>query len=193
MAAGKVTTGFSKPYVAIYTASGTAVTYSNGQLLARGVDVTISPESSEDNKFYADNVEAETESGKFTGGSLSLTVDGLFGTAKQLIYGLPAADTDGGINYGDDMNIPYVGFGYIARAQSDGEVKYYPTVLYKCRFNLSDDAAATQEENISWQTQSLTATILRDDTANRNWKWEHSAGFATEALAEAALQSKLNI
>ena len=50
-AAGKVCTGFSLPYVALYNNG----TYTSGQKLARGVDVTVSPESSDDNKFYADN------------------------------------------------------------------------------------------------------------------------------------------
>ena len=45
MAAGYVTTGFSLPYVAKYAASGTTVTYSNGQKLARGVSATVTPTS----------------------------------------------------------------------------------------------------------------------------------------------------
>ncbi len=94
-AAGKVCPGFSKPYVALYSASGTTLTYTSGQKLARGVDVSIEPESSDDNKFYADNVEAETDAGTFSGGTLSLTVDGLLQAAESLIMGLPAADSDG--------------------------------------------------------------------------------------------------
>ena len=70
-AAGRVTTGFSLPYVALYAASGGSITYSSGAKLARGVDVTISPESSDDNKFYADNQVAEEDSGRFTGGTIS--------------------------------------------------------------------------------------------------------------------------
>lgn len=192
MAAGRVTTGFSKPYVALYGASGTTVTYTSGQLLARGVDVTISPESSEDNKFYADNITAETAPGTFTGGTVSLTVDGLLNATKRLIFGLPAADTSGWTAFGDDMAIPYVGVGYIARTQSDGVVKFVPTVLTKCRFNLPEDAAATQEEEIDWQTQSLEAVIMRADDANHNWKFEGQE-YDSETAAEAALKTKLGI
>ena len=43
-AAGRVVTGFSKPYVAKYNVSGSTVTYSDGMKLARGVDVSIEPE-----------------------------------------------------------------------------------------------------------------------------------------------------
>lgn len=192
MAAGRITTGFSKPYVALYGESGGTITYTSGQLLARGVDVSIAPESGDDNIFYADNVAAETDAGRFTGGTVSLTVDGLLTATKKLIYGLPTADTSGWTAYGDDMAVPYVGIGYIARTQSEGVVKYVPTVLVKCRFNLPEDAAATQEDEIDWQTQSLEAVIMRGDDANHNWKFEGNE-YASEATAEAALKTKLGI
>lgn len=190
-AAGRVTTGFSLPYVALYAASGGSITYSSGTQLARGVDVTISPESSDDNKFYADNQVAEEDSGRFTGGTLSLTVDGLLTTTKKLIFGLPA-ETGGWTAYGDEMTVPYVGVGFIARTQSDGVVSYVPTVIAKCKFHPEELSAATQEDEIDWQTQSLEATILRSDDTNHNWKFEGQA-FSTESAAETALKAKLNI
>ena len=191
-AAGKVTTGFSKPYVAVYAESGGTISYTSGQQLARGVDVTIAPETSDDNNFYADNVLAEVVASEFTGGTLTLTVDGLLPAAEKLIYGLPTAGADDWTAYGDDMAIPYVGVGFIIRQQSDGAVTFTPVVLCKCKFSLKEDTAATQEDAIDWQTQSLEATILRGDDANRTWKYL-GGEFATEALAEAALKTKLNI
>lgn len=190
-AAGKVTTGFSLPYVALYAASGGTITYTSGQKLARGVDVSISPESGSDNNFYADNIVAESDAGKFTGGTLSLTVDGLLPATRKLIFGLPAA-TGGWTEFGDDMAVPYVAVGYIARSQSDGVVKYTPTILPKCKFNLPEDAAATQEDSINWQTESLTATIMRADDSNHVWKYLGDEQ-STEAAAEAALKTKLGI
>lgn len=190
-AAGKVTTGFSKPYVAVYAESNGTVSYSNGQLLARGVDVSISPETSDDNNFYADNIVAESASGMFTGGTLSLTVDGLLPAAEKLIYGLPAP-TDDWTPYGDDIAIPYVGVGFIIRQQSEGVVCYVPIVLTKCKFSMLETSAATQEEDIDWQTQALEATIFRADDANHNWKFLGKE-YTTEAAAETALQTKLGI
>ena len=188
-----VKTGFSKPYVAVYGASGGTIAYTDGAILARGVNVTVSPESSDDNKFYADNQAVESAAGIFTGGTVTLEVDGLESAAYRLIYGLPTAETDGGVDFNDDMAIPYVGVGYIYRAQRDGVVKYYPTVIYKCRFNLPELSAATQEDSIDWQTQSLEATIFRADDAKHKWLWMHEAGFTTESAAETALRTKLNI
>lgn len=190
-AAGKVTTGFSKPYVALYSETGGVVSYSDGQLLGRGVEVSISPESSDDNIFYADNVAAETAGGKFTGGTVSMTVDGLLPATRKLIFGLPTESGDW-TAFGDDMYIPYVGIGYIARQQSDGVETFTATVLAKCRFTLPEDAAATQEEDIDWQTEALEATIFRADDDNHSWKFL-SKEYATEAAAEAALKTKLGI
>ena len=73
--AGKVATGFSFPYVAKYAASAGAITYSGAMELARGVNVTPSPTTSDENKFYANNQEAESAGGKFTGGTVKLTPD----------------------------------------------------------------------------------------------------------------------
>ena len=69
-AAGKVKTGFSLPYVAKYAASGTTISYTSGQKLARGVEASYDIETSDDNNFYADNIEAENDSGTFQSGTL---------------------------------------------------------------------------------------------------------------------------
>lgn len=41
MANGKVITGYSKPYVALYNNNGGTITYTSGMPLARGVDVSL--------------------------------------------------------------------------------------------------------------------------------------------------------
>ena len=192
MAAGRVITGFSKPYVAVYTNNGGTVTYSDGMVLARGVSVSLAPESSEDNNFYADNVTAESVSGVFTGGTATLTVDGLNPPARALAMGLPAAGDDGWTGQGDDTEPPYLGVGYIVRYMSGGETVYVPTVLTKTKMAIPSEDAATQEDEIAWQTTPLDFNLMRDDTANHNWRFI-GADFTTEAAAEAALKTKLGI
>lgn len=191
-AAGKVLTGFSLPYVALYGHNGTTVTYTSGQKLARGVSVSIEPENGDENNFYADNIAAESSPGMFTNGTVTLTVDGLLQAAERLIMGLPAVDTDGFAHYGDDMNIPYVGIGFICRYQSDGVVSYTPVILRKCRFVSPGTEANTQEEEIDWQTQELEAAILRDDTAKHDWKYV-GGELESEEAAEAKIKSVFNI
>lgn len=199
MAAGKVITGYSKPYVALYSESGGTVTYSNGQRLARGVDFEIVPDVSEDNDFHADNILAESVSGIFTSGTATFTVDGLKNAAEKMIMGLPTAKTitvgTSTVNYyeyGDDQEIPYVGVGVIIRYMEEGTTTYAPLVLTKCKFNEIDTAGATQGSEIEWQTQKLTALVMRDDTSNHNWK-KLAEDQTTETEAESVLKAFLGI
>lgn len=189
MANGQVTTGFSKPYVAIYANSGTTITYSGCTQLARGVNVNVEPDTGEDNNFYADNQVAESVAGAFTKGTLTLSVDGLLMAAERLIMGLPAA-AENWTDYGDDQNIPYVGVGFVRRVMSEGVTSYIPYVLPKVRFAQVNVAADTQEEEIDWQTEELSASIFRSDDANRTWKRIGTAQ-TTEAAAEALVKAAL--
>ena len=192
MAAGRVLTGFSLPYVAKYTAAGTTVTYSQGQKLARGVSVSIEAEAEDSNIFYADNISAESAPGIFTSGTATITVDGLKLAAEQLIMGIPAADSEGFIHYGESLEIPYVGIGFICRYMEDGVTSYVPIILTKCRFVTPGIDASTATETIEWQTQELTASLLRDDTSNHDWKLVGGAQ-TTEAAAEAQIKAVFSI
>lgn len=196
-AAGKVCTGFSMPYVAKYSNVGSVVTYSGVMQLARGVSVSLSLDTTDDNVFHADNVSAETAAAIFTGGTATLTVDGLLAEAEKFILGLPETTkvTAGGdqvdvSHYGDGMEIPYVGIGFVVRYQSGGVVTYAPVVLAKARFQQPGLDAATQEESIDWQKQELTATLMRDDTASHDWKLV-GADQATEEAAVEVLKAIL--
>lgn len=190
MAAGKVCTGFSKPYVAKYAVSDGTVTYTDAQVLARGVEVQIEAESSDANQFYADNIVAETIGGQFTSGTLTLTVDGLKQSAERLIQGLGTADTDGWVAYDNTQSAPYLGVGFIVRYLSGGQTYYTPVVLPKVVFNPQSLEASTQEESVEFQTQELEATIFRDDTSAQNWKFV-GADCETESAALEALLDKL--
>lgn len=186
---GRVITGFSQPYVALYSESGGTISYSSGQILARGVNVSLSLDAADDNNFYADNVIAESATGMFGGGTCTLTVDGLLTAAEKLILGLPTADGDGWTAYGDAASIPYVGLGFIVRYMSDGVTSYVPVILNKVKFKMPGLSAATQEDEIDWQTQELEATIMRDDSSDHNWKLVGAAQ-ATEAAAAALIVAK---
>lgn len=192
MAAGRVMTGFSLPYVALYTANGGTVTYSNGQRLARGVQVSIEAEAEDDNIFYADNISAESAPGIFTSGTATFTVDGLKLAAERLIMGISEADAQGFIHYGENLTIPYVGVGFICRYMEDGVTSYVPYILTKCRFVTPGVDAQTATETIEWQKQEITATLLRDDTANHDWKLVGEEQ-TTEALAEGKIKAFFNI
>ena len=192
MGVGKIVTGFSKPYVALYSASAGAITYTSGQLLSQGVSVSGSADQADDNNFYADNVISETESGVFTSGELSLTVKGLEQDAEKLIMGLPTAGENGFLAYDDDQAVPDVGIGFVVRYKKDGVTTYTPVVYPRCAFQFPNVDAATQEESIDWQSQELTATIKRAEDAKRAWKYVGGAE-TTEAAAEDKIKTFFGI
>lgn len=192
MAAGRVITGYSDPWVAKYEATGGVVTYSDAMALARGVSVTVSPESGDDNGFHADNILAESDAGRFTGGETTLEVDGLFVEAERFIMGLPAVGEDGWTHYGNDQQVPYLGIGFIIRWMSDGVTTYEPRILAKNKFNPIEFEAATQEEEIDWQTTELTAATMVDDSAQQVWQYIGTA-VSTQAAALEALKTKLGV
>lgn len=188
---GQVTIGFSKPYVAKYAAENGQITYSNGQPLARGVEVNVDPESSEANNFYADNNVAESEAGTFTGGKFSLVVDGLLIAAERTIMGLPEA-VEGLTAYNDDQKKPYCGIGFIRKTRRDGVDYWIPYILVKTRFDEIPTAAETKGETIDWQTQDLSGSIFRGDDAKHTWRYIGDP-CETEAAAEAVIKTHFNI
>lgn len=199
MANGKVLTGFSMPWVALYAASSGTVTYSGGMPLARGVDVSLDIEGASDNDFWADNALAETDAQAFSSGTVSLTVDGLKDAARKLISGVTntqsvTVGTSGSVTfdvYDDEAAAPYVGLGFVARYQEEGVVTYVPYIIPKIKFDPAGLEAATQDgDETGWQAQELSAAIMRDDTEKHRWKMI-GAEQTTEAAAVAAYQAVL--
>ena len=203
MANGRVITGFSKPYVAIYNANEGSPTYSGGMALARGVDVSLDIETADTNDFYADNVLAESAGNAFAGGTVTLTVDGLKDEARKLIMGLPNAEQisvgSGGdsrqvdiYTYDDRQNIPNVGIGFVVRYMESGVTSYQPVVFTKASFSVDGLDAATQEEEIEFQTKELEASLMRDDSEHHAWR-KIGAEQTSEADAVAVVRALLNI
>lgn len=199
MANGKVITGYSKPYVALYNANEGSPTYSGGMPLARGVDVSVEAETGDAVNFYADNVMAESVGGVFTGATITMTVDGLKDAARKLIMGLPNAEsmTVGSetvqvYKYDDRQQIPNVGIGFIIRYMEQGVTTYQPVVFTKASFSVDGIEAATQEEEVEFQTTELEAALMRDDSANHVWRII-AADQTTEAAAENIIKGILNV
>ena len=198
-AAGKVCVGFSHPYVAKYVNTAGTISYTNGMRLARGVSVKVNPEISEGNNFYADNIVAETDEGHFVKGTADVTVDGLHQAAERFIFGLPEPEemTFGDIKaqvikFGANPNAPYVGIGYLAKYRSNGEESWTPTILTKGKFVDNGEEHQTSEQNPNYQTRALKANLVRDDSANHDWKWK-LGDYTTEAEALAALEAALGV
>lgn len=192
--------GLSKPYYAVYGATGTTVSYSNGAVMGKATEANIEIDTSEDNNLYADNGIAETDR-QFTGGTLTLSTDELSQEVSKAILGLKEQSigtiegvTDESVQeliYDETQSTPYLGVGFIVKKVVSGITKWRGVVLTKVMFSVPNDAATTQGESIEWQVPELSATIMRDDSATHMWKRE--ATFTTEAQAEAYIKDRLDI
>lgn len=195
------TIGLSKPYYAIYNWNGTdQPTYSGGGLLGKATELSLSLDEGDANILYADNGPAESDN-QFTGGSLSVSTDdllpapmlGVLGLVAELmrISGVQTPNAQW-LVYDDRQAIPYVGFGGIIKKRQSGATKWVALVLLKVQFSNPGVDAVTQGETIEWQTPTLSATVMRDDSVNHRWQLM-STPLDTEADAEAAVKSILGI
>ena len=189
MANGKVITGFSHPRVALYSHNQGVIEYTGVRPLARGVEVSFEPETSDDNIFYADNQAAESAAGIFTRATLTLTVDQPHIEAERMVMGIPAQVGDW-TDYNKKQNVPYVGVGFIVRYMSDAVETFVPIILVKTKFNQFAINAATQEEDIDWQTTEMSATVLRGDDVDGTWK-RIGKEYDTEQEALEAMETAL--
>lgn len=195
------TIGLSKPYFAVYTNNGTTVTHSNGGVMGKYTSINIALEGGNDNILYGDNGPAESDN-TFSGGTVTVGTTELLpeiaqtilGVQKQAIGTTPALQTqDAYWNlYNESQEAPYIALGGILKKKVDGAIKWVAFILPKIQFSTPSEEATTQGETIEWQTPSLEATIMRDDTAAREWK-RMSSLLDSEADAELLLKDFLGI
>ena len=152
------TIGLSKPYYALYSNTGSTVTYSNGGVIGKAVELSMDLENGDENILYADNGPAESAN-VFSGGTLKLTTDDLLPESMIGILGVKEETiTDAAITtvgaawlvFDDDQKTPYVGFGGIIKKQQNNKDKFVALVYPKIQFQNSGDAATTQGGSIEW-------------------------------------------
>ena len=191
--------GLSKPRAATYTASGDTVTYSNPIVLGKYTAFNMDVGSNNDNDLYADNAIAETDP-TFQDGTATLTTDDLAADIMAAVLGLTTEEieaegvtTEGAswMVWGDSQSVPYLGIGGVIKRKQNGSILWQGFVLPKVQFQNPAFALETQGETISWQTQEITANIMRSDAADHRW-FMLSSEFTTEAEADAAVLAFLS-
>lgn len=181
--------GVSQPYYAMYNPNSGSPTYSGLKKLGKATQVDITVDNKDPQVLYADNGPAESVN-FFTGGSVNMGIDELGLAEAADILGLD--DTSNALVFYADTNTPYVGLGFIVMKVFEGTVKWRLVILYKCQFKLPDYSITTKGETVEFQTPSLEAQILRDDsTGTGGSRWSKWADYTTEAAALAALQTEL--
>ena len=186
--------GLSKPYFAKYGASGTTVTYTDGGIMGKAVNANIDPEDSETDIFYADNGPAESAQ-VFNGGTLTLEIDRLDSSVVGKIFGITPGSsvtpTGTTIDFSGNLAVPYGGVGLIAKSIVDNTPVWMAIILTKVQFQIPSFDLTTQGEEIEFEGNELTASILRDDTSNANWM--KLGWFSTEADADTWIKAGLQI
>ena len=192
--------GLRHPYYALYSYSAETgkVTYSAGGLLGKAVEFSAKINSSDDNNLYADDTVAETDS-SFGGGELTITTDDLEQTASAAILGIKTSqitigegpDTVTELEYNDEMQSPYLGFGVIIPRRKGGVTTYRAVVFPRVIFAVPEESTKTKGEKIEWITPTLTASILRSEADKNPWKKEVTVD--TLATAQAYIKQTLNI
>lgn len=171
------------------------VQYRDGREFAGAIQMETEIKQADANPLYVNNALRESTS-RFSSGTLTLTTDSLSRGASKFILGIgeETLEVDGKqIKYlvFNDAPVPDMGFGTVIYEQVKGVLVYTAVVLPKITFNVSGDSAKTQGESIEWQTTEVTATIKRDDTAKKGWRYK--AEFTNEAEAVAFVRTFLNI
>lgn len=178
--------------MAKYKNEGGVVSYTDGKKVGRGVSVSISPESSDSSTFYADNSKAEDVPGTFTGGTATLTIDGLEQEAEAMVSGAGEVDEAGWIHYDDTQETPFLGFGCVRRRMGGGKTTYQAIVFPKASPQQISDEANTQEDTIEFQTTQIVLDLKRDDTEKHEWK-RVGKDCVTEEEAEDMIKAFLKI
>ena len=195
--------GLSKPYAAVYAVSGGTVSYTSGKLCGKAISLELSLEGGNDNILYADNAPCESDT-QFAGGSLTIGTDDLYADVMKTFLGMPeeSITTTGFTNFttaspkwyknNDDQVVPYLGFGAIAKKKIGGVIKYVAIIFNKIQFANLAQSMETQGDTVSWETESIEATGMRDDSTKHDWRWI-SSDLDTEADAETLIKDALDI
>lgn len=192
--------GLSKPYFAKYSNEGNKVTYTDGALMGKAVELSIELEGADDNILYADNGPAESAN-TFAGGTYTITTDDLLPEVMMEVLGIVEEAIENvsistaepkWYKFNDNQETPYLGFGAIVKIQHNQKMKYQAIVLPKTQMQNPNDTFTTQGETIEWGTPEISGTIMRDDTEDHNWKMV-SSPMDSEADAEAAIKAFFGI
>lgn len=194
------TIGLSKPFYAVYSNTGTTVSYASGGVLGKYTALRLELDNANENILYADNAPAEIDQG-FSGGTFSVTTDDLRPDVAKAIFGLTEETisvtgvTTTGAKWqvnDDDQAIPYLGVGGVLTKKVDGVMKYVAFVMEKVQFRNNGMDVTTQGETIEWQTPMLEGKLFRSDNAKHSWR-RLSTLLDSEAEAIAAVKDFLNI
>lgn len=167
--------------------SGQPLTYKAGMIATRAVAATITYERDE-NKFYADDVLAESDNGA-ANGTISIEGSEFLPEARVYLFNVrEVTEGDKKIYRETSAPSPYIGLGYMTVTIFKGVYKYTAYWIHKMQFALSGDNAKTKGDTIEWQTETAEGSIMgvviddKGEPAFRDFVEFDTAAEATEWL-----------
>ncbi|MBK0347895.1 phage tail protein [Aerococcaceae bacterium zg-ZJ1578] len=133
----------------------TGTEYGEAFKIAKTISINVNPQTVE-SSLYADDGLAEYQA-SITAYDISINVDDLTPEVKGKLLGYKP-DENGMIVETDEINAPFVAIAFRSK-RSDGSYEY--RVLYKVRFNPTEDRYETQGQNITFQTPTITGKSMR--------------------------------
>lgn len=188
------TIGLKYPVVGKYAESGGAVSHTDGMVLAKAIQASISI-SQYSTLLYADDGLSESDKG-FQNGTIDLNIDDMSQDAAKFIFG--ATETAGGVTgddttkmlvYKGDDNIPDVGLGFYAPRKKDGVRSYRAIFFPRVKFGYPNETLNTKGEQVTFGTPTIQGTIQLDATG----VWKREITVADEAKAVAWLKTQAGI
>ena len=170
-----------------------AIVYKQGMLATRAVAAEITYERSE-NKYYADDVLAESDNAA-TSGTISITGSEFLPAARVALFGVKeVTENDKTIYRTTSTPSPYIGLGYVTVQIYKGTYKYFANWIHKMQFALSGESARTKGESIEWQDETASGDIMGVAVdASGEPAFMDQVEFTSAAEAEAWLDEKANI
>lgn len=193
--------GLNKLYIAKYNydSASDTVSYSDGMRWEQVMNLSIDAGSTDTQKLYADNRLVESyrsvnECGVDLGvGQMPFDVYKLmFGKeiSKVTLKGSESKTVDV-LSDGGDGDTPYLGLGVVVSRVVNSKNQFMAVVLKKAQFDWPSDSFETMEESVTWQTPSLSGTLMREDSKTHAMR--EYAICDSEEDAEKYIKQVLNI
>lgn len=188
--------GMKHPVYAPITSGGegSAIVYGTGKVLCHAISADVNI-NRRDNPLYGDDTKIENDKG-VTDYSIAFVGDDVPNEARVEMLGEEAVSQSSAVTHYEvnDVNPPYVGFGYYRILMVDN-VKIYEGFWYhKAQFALDNENASTKNEQIDWGTYPMTGTgagVELDNTGKIHFF--DRMQFATEAAALAWVNGRAGI
>ena len=176
-------------YPTIAKLDPTTDTYSDGFRMGKAVSVNISTNYNEAN-LPGDNVIAESVK-EFRDGTIDLGITTIPIEAYETVFGHTVTEGEDGTLIVDKTDdVPnYVGVGLVKEELVDGKKSYIAMWIKKVLFTESGENATTKGETISFQTPTITGTVL----ALADKTWRERKVFDNEADAIAYIDEQAGI